>query len=43
LFTCLHKMFLLKRTSFIMRPLQVGKSKKCELVLPLKNGCSSFN
>ncbi len=39
LFTCLHKSYLLKRTSFVMKPLLVGKNKKCELVLPLKNGC----
>ncbi len=39
LFTCLQKGSLFKRTFLIMRPLPIGKNKKCELVLPFKNGC----
>lgn len=32
LFICLHKIFLLKRTSLMMRPLLVGNNKKFKLV-----------
>ncbi len=39
LVTCLHKSSLFNKTSLIKRPLLVGKSKMCKLVLPLKNGC----
>ncbi len=39
LFACLQKNSLFKRIFLIVRPLPIGKNKKCKLVLPFKNGC----
>jgi hypothetical protein len=40
---CLHKNFILKKASFIMRLLQLGRIKKSKLVLLLSKFCSFHN
>jgi hypothetical protein len=39
LFTCWQKHLLFKRTYFIMRSSQLGKSRKCKLILSLSKLC----